>query len=799
MIGQTISHYRITEKLGEGGMGVVYKAEDTKLKRTVALKFLAPELTREPTAKSRFLHEAQAAAALHHANICTVYEIDETNDHLFIAMVYVEGQSLKEKIQDGPLGLTEAVDVAIQVAEGLGEAHEHGIVHRDIKPSNIMLTTDGQSQIMDFGLAMSPSQTKLTRTNSSMGTCAYMSPEQSSNEDVDHRTDIWSFGVMLYEMISGCQPFRGDYEQAVVFALLNHDAEPLTGLRTGVPVELERIVGKAMTKDRGNRYQHVDDILVDLRAVRDRLQPETKSTGTEFRTRSTAAAPAPGSRRPVAVVGGVLVTALVLGVFLVGLNVGNLRGRFQGKESISPIRSLAVLPLDNMMGDAEQDFFVEGMHEALITELSKIGTLRVISRTSAMHYQETDRSIPEIARELDVDALVEGSVLRVGDQVRITAQLIHGATDEHLWADDYDRDLKDILSLISEVARAIAGQIDIALTPDQQDRLTNEHTVDPDVYETLLRGRHHFNEFTPDGVLEARRYFQQVVEADPDFALGHAFLAGSYIVFGIMGTVPPGEIMPPARKAALRALEIDPDLASTRTVLGFVQLYFDWDRSAAEREFRRALELDPNNCYTLHGIADCLTASGHLLEAVEWVKRARQLDPYSRLRNIVLIAHLMLARRYEETIEEIEQWRSFSGNDRAVWYFLCMAYNQQGRYDEAMVELRNFPAGHDPAWAQTLETAFAESGMPGAFQFCAEHLADMSQGQYTDPFEVAVFFALAADEDQTFEWLEKAYQGRSLTLLHMIMRPAFDPFRSDPRFQDLMSKMGMSGNPVAGE
>jgi serine/threonine-protein kinase len=799
MIGKTISHYRITDKLGEGGMGVVYKAEDTKLKRTVALKFLAPELTREPTAKARFLHEAQAAAALHHANICTVYEIDETSDHLFIAMVYIEGLSLKEKIQNGPLELTEAVDVAIQVAEGLGEAHEHDIVHRDIKPANIMLTTGGQAQIMDFGLARSPCQTKLTRTDSSLGTCAYMSPEQSHGDKIDHRTDIWSFGVMLYEMISGCQPFRGDYEQAVVFALLSHDPEPLTGLRTGVPLELERIVGKTMAKDRENRYQHADDLLVDLRAVQERLQTETHPTDTAIRTRSSAATTAPGSRRPMAIVGGVLATVLILGALLVGLNVGNLRGRLLGKENMSPIRSLAVLPLDNMMGDAEQDFFVEGLHEALITELSKIGTLRVISRTSAMHFQATDKSIPEIARELDVDALVEGSVLRVGDQVRITAQLIHGATDEHLWADDYDRDLRDILSLLSEVARAIAGQIDIALTPGQQRRLTTERPVDPDVYETLLRGRHHLNEFTLDGAMEARRYFKQVVEADPNFSLGHAYLAGSYIVLGIMGTIPPGEIMPPARKAASRALELDPDLANAHTVLGFVQLYFDWDYPAAEREFRRALELDPNESHALHGIANCLIARGQLDEAVEWVRRSRQLDPYSRLRNMVYIAFLMLARRYEETIAEIEWWRSFSSDDRAGWFSLCMAYNRQGRYDEAMVELRNSSAGRDPEWAPALEETFATSGIRGAFRVCADRLAARSQHQYVDALDVAVYFALAADVEQTFEWLEKANQNRSPAMLHMIMGPAFDPYRSDPEFQDLMLKMGLAADPIVRE
>ncbi|MFH1842709.1 MAG: tetratricopeptide repeat protein, partial [bacterium] len=459
--------------------------------------------------------------------------------------------------------------------------------------------------------------------------------------------------------------------------------------------------------------------------------------------------PAPGSQRPLAVLGGIMAAVVVIGALLVGLNIGNLREKLQGKESLSPIRSLAVLPLDNMMGDAGQDFFVEGMHEALITELSKIGTLRVISRTSAMHYAGTDKSIPEIARELE-----------------------------------------DILNLFSEVAQAIAGEIDIVLTPQQQERLATDRTIDPDVYELLLRGQHHLNKFTYQDALEARRFFEQAVAADPNSAMAHAFLAGSYIVFGIVGDVPPREVFPPARDSAIRALELDPDHGGAYAVLGFVELYFNWDWAAAERELRRALELDPSNGYTLHGLADVLTIYGRFDEAVALVKRGRQFDPFSYLRNLVVWIHLLFAGRYEEAITEIEQWRAFSGDPQAGWHILYSSYYQQGQFEKAMVELRHSVICCDPESEPFLEEAYAAAGIRGASLVRAERLTTLSQSEYTDPLTVARYFALAGNADQTFAWLERAYEEHVPTI-HMIAQPALDPYRSDPRYVDLMQRMGI--------
>ena len=622
-------------------MGIVYEAMDLKLDRSVALKFLPPELTRDAEARLRFVHEAKAASALDHPNVCTIHEIGETEDgQSFIAMACYEGETLKERIKRGPLSVDQAISIARSIAAGLAKAHARGIVHRDIKPANIFLTSDELVKILDFGLAKLSSATQITHAGSTLGTVAYMSPEQARGEEVDHRADLWCLGVVLYEMVTGRPPFRADENQALIFSILNDEPDPPTAVRSGVPIELERLIARCLEKEPGARYQTAADLESDLRRVlgkTDSLLEATVAMSRPGRTRH---------RRRWAGLG--IAAGLVLGVLLVGLNLDNLRERLRNEAGATEIRSLVVLPFENMMGEAEQDFFVEGLHETLVTELSRIGTLRVISRTTAMYYRETDKSIPEISRELDVDAVVEGSVLRVDDRVRITAQLIRGTSDEHLWAEDYDRDLRDILNLLSEVAQSIAAEIDIALTPQQQKRLSTSRTVDPDVYELQLRGLHHLYEFTEKDALEARRYFEEAIDADPEFSLAYAGLAGAFIVYSVVGDLPPQDLFPPARQAARRALELDPDLGVAHTVLGFVELYFNWNRSAAEEEFRLALERNPNDGDALHGLASVLLFRAQFDEAVDLVEHARKFDPYSYLRNLPVWANLVIAHRYEE-------------------------------------------------------------------------------------------------------------------------------------------------------
>jgi TolB-like protein len=442
MTGQTISHYRILEKLGEGGMGVVWKAEDTRLRRTVALKLLPSYAVQDPEFHERFVREAQAAAALQHSNIATVFELDE--EHGFFAMELVEGPSLREKIKERPLKLNEALRIATEVADGLQAAHEKGIVHRDIKSGNILLTPEGKAKITDFGLAALVDRTRVTKTGAALGTPGYMAPEQARGEKVDRRADIWALGVVLYEMLAGRLPFRGDSEAAVVHSILHEEPEPVTALRAGLPPQLDSVLAKTLAKNPDDRYHHVDDLLVDLRHL-------SASAPLAVAPRRLAF-----SRRAMLGLVGTLVAILVV---LVGLNVGGLRERLFGRIGTPPIESLAVLPLENLSGDPSQEFFTHGMTEALIAELSKIKALKkVISRTSVMQYEGTKKPIPQIAKELGVDALIEGSALKEGDTVRITVQLIHGATDAHLWANSFDREYKNILALHSDVARAIAQE-----------------------------------------------------------------------------------------------------------------------------------------------------------------------------------------------------------------------------------------------------------------------------------------------------------------------------------------------------
>jgi len=767
MTGQTVSHYKILEKIGEGGMGVVYKAQDTKLDRFVALKFLPTHLVASEQDKQRFTHEAKAASALDHPNICNVHEIDETPDgQIFIVMAIYEGTPLNSKIEKGPLKIDEAVDVAIQAAEGLQAAHEKGIVHRDVKSSNIMVTDKGRAVIMDFGLAHSRGMSKLTKTGSSLGTVPYMSPEQARGEKVDHRTDIWSVGMVLYEMIAGRLPFKSEYQDALVYSILNESPPPITSLRSDVPMQLEQIVNKCLEKKASDRYQHADELIVDLRRVKSQTSKEVGIQKPLLR-----------SRNRMVIYGGAVVVLAVLVLLALPL----FKGKHEGNNQ--PITSLAVLPLENLSGDPKQEYFAEGITDALITELGQISTLQVKSRTSIMQYDKTEKSLPQIAKELNADIVVEGSVLRAGEKVRITAKLVHPAEDRQLWVKSYDRDIGDFLILQSEIAHDITRQIGIRLREENSLRLAKRKTVHPQALDAYLKGV-----YSGD-----REYFDQAIKLDPDFALAYVEIAKSYFYGGLLGDVPPREAFLEMKQAALKALEKDNTLGEAHGYLAVAWLHYDLNWTEAEKEFKRALELNPSLAMIHHLYAHLLMALGRMEESIAEVKLASGLDPFAN--HLCSGWHCFGTAGYDEAIGLAR--KDVQANPKNAWAHvtLGMAYEQKFLIKEAIVEFQNALDNWKESFLPLagLGHAYGIAGKRREAQEILEKLLEKSKQSYVSAYDIAAVYIGLGERDQAFEWLSKALAERSGFLVYIKCDHRFDVLRSDPRFLELMRKMNLPG------
>ena len=775
--GTTLAgRYTIIEELGRGGMGVVYKAEDTKLKRTVALKFLPPELTHIPDVKARFMREAQAAAALDHPNICTVYEFDEADETTFISMAYIEGKSLKDKIEAGPIALEEALRIAEQTAEGLQEAHKKGVVHRDIKSANIMVTERDQAKIMDFGLARKTEGTLITQEGTTMGTVAYMSPEQAQGEKVDHRSDIWSFGVVLYEMLTGKLPFKGEHEQAVIHSILKEKPKQVTNERPEVPASIEQVIDKALEKNPDDRYQQIEEFLDDLKSISAGIVPEeikARLRREKFRKRRKAIL--------YTGAGGLVILAVVLILtFFPG-----------GAEAID---SIAVLPLENRTGDAEQEDFVDGVTDELIGRLAQIsGLRRVISRTTIMRYKDTNKSLPEIARELNVDALVEGTVHQVGENMRIQLQLFDALPEEqNLLAETYERAGTDVLMMYGEIAKAIAGELQVKLTTEEETRFSKVRQVNPEAYEACLLGWSHWYKLSPPDLETAEQYFESALEQDPNYALAHTGMFLALATRAQIGLTSPGEILPEAKPYLLKAMELDDTLAEAHFAMACLKTWFEWDWESGEASFLRAFDLNPNHAMGRVYYSTLLCYLRRNEEAAAQGALALELDPLNSLSMSNYANTLLFLGRYDEAIVQSRNALRTSPNNPQALAVLWETSHLRRRYDDALEEAKAFFAALElTPVVEAMSSGYETGGYPGAMNAAAETLAAISQQVYFAPWFIAYLYAAAGETEKTLGWLKKGVEIGDPNMPYTGEPIFVDLLSDDPRFQDLLRLMNL--------
>ncbi len=785
VVGTSLGQYRVTRLLGAGGMGEVYLAQDSELERTVALKVLHGAAATEG-ARQRLLGEARAASVLNHPNICTIYGIGEAEGQAFIVMEHVQGRPLTELLRSGPLPLESILHYGIQVADALAHAHKHGVIHRDLKSANLMINDEGRVKVLDFGLAQRASQLELSRTMGSMqtlesgskfaGTIWYMAPEVLQGEGADEQTDVWALGVLLYEMATGELPFQGGTAFEVSSQILREPPRPLP---PGLPPALRAIVLHCLAKDRSQRYQAASEVRAALEAG-----------GSQASLSLPLPLPArPRGRRWRALT---VPIALALAALAVGaLVVPAVRRALRLGSGLQEIRRLAVLPLENRGQQAEPEYLVEGMTDALIAELANIEGLRVIARDSVMQLRDGQMSRQEIAERLDVDAVVAGSLLREGDRIRITAELIERRTGSYLWADSFDGGSGEILRLQGEVAEAIARQIRGSLTREESASLLRGGTASPRAYEAYLRGRYHWNRRTAEDFHRAIEYFEEALAHDPAYALAHAGIADAHVLLGIYGYAEPASALPAARAAAERALELDGTLAEAHTTLAAVEESFDWDWAGAEAEYRRALELNPSYATAAHWYGMFMMMMGRFAESVRQLEGAAALDPLSPAIQTSRAMALVHARRPDAAIEQAESVLELDPDFAWAHNVLAQAHLQKGSFDGAVEHARRASelAGFSPEYQADLAAAYAAAGRRSEAEAALADAERPAGGLPIPWFEVALAYIQLGDFDRALACLEQAYVTRSAWMPYLKVETRLDPLRDDPRFEALLERM----------
>jgi serine/threonine protein kinase/tetratricopeptide (TPR) repeat protein len=780
MIGKTVSHYKIMEELGRGGMGVVYKALDVKLDRLVALKFLPPQISSDEEEKKRFIHEAKAASALDHPNICSVYEIGETPEgQLFIAMGCYEGKTLKEKIKASPLSVHDAVEIAVQIAEGLKKAHGKGIVHRDLKPANVMLTDEGSVKIVDFGLAKQKGQTKLTKTGTTLGTVAYMSPEQAMAKEVDQRTDIWSLGVILYEMLTGKLPFKGEYDQAVIYAILNEEPEPVTALRSGIPLELERLINKALAKDPAERYQDCQDLLADLK----RSMKEGKSTST----RSGASAGLHQRHFPWAWLS--LIVLLVMAMAYAGFLLTRKKpaGFAAPEASPSPApawtSSIAVLPFRDFSSRQDQEYFCDGMTDALIGRLTHIRELKVISLTSVMAYKNKERNINKIARELGVTTVLDGNVQREKDRIRISAQLISAADQANLWSDHYDRNLASVFEVHDDISRAIATALKFKLLPQSQETPGASTPKNMDAYEYYMKGMHFIKTkyvltFRDEDFQAGVGMFNKAIAIEPDYAMAYFGLCYAYEHhYQVTGAKSDSRL---ARKYSEIFYRLDPGSALSNALTGYMLYEYQGQYEQGFVYLKKALESNANIGEVNFLAGMCYLYAGLYDPGIHYLTRAVELDPYYLWGPYKLACCFMGAGDYEKAARNFEKYFALTPIEPLIWPGKYLALNiwmkRYGKADEILA--RGAARTPDAEWVR---------------KFKAILLAEKGEREKALAlYRNSEVYALLGMADEAFQELHKEIRGTEaipyIYYSYLQHNPFYDKLRSDPRFLELLAR-----------